>query len=93
MSAQPHEDDASDRVSLPRTIKAVRAALPEDMRAQFMAELEDADAGGLALVLDTWWTRAVVWNSPKTMGAFASMRAGTWRGIPADEVFAGRRSA
>jgi hypothetical protein len=93
MSAQLHEDDGPDRVLIPRTIKSVRAALPEDQRGQFMAELEDVNAGGLLQVLETWWARAAVWSSPRAMASLAAVDNGTARMIPIEEALPELRRA
>ena len=87
MTAQPLEPEVSDsRVYLPRTIKAIRAALPAEKRAEFAAELDDSEAGGLAVVVERWWTRAVVWSSPSTMAKLDAYDAGEWQGVPAAEA-------
>jgi hypothetical protein len=77
-------------VTLPRTIRAVRAALPAERRAEFAAELEDGD---VAEVFNRWWLRAIVYASPETMTELAKVKAGTWRGVPAEEVFGERWTA
>lgn len=89
MSAQP-ADAGAVRITLPRTIRAIRAALPEDRRAQFAADLEDTDAGGLVTVVDKRWTRAVVWSSPETMAQLREYQAGTLRTVPAKDVLGDR---
>ena len=88
MTAQSLDSFAgSGRVRLPRTIKAIRTALPAEKRAQFAAELDDSEAGGLANVVDRWWTRAVVWSSPKAMASLAAADAGQLTFVPIEEVF------
>lgn len=89
MSAQP-ADAGPARVTLPRTIRAIRAALPEAKRPEFAADLDDTEAGGLVAVVDKWWTRAVVWSSPETMAQLRDYRAGTLRTRSAKEVFGER---
>ena len=89
MSAQP-ADAAPMRTTLPRTIRAIRAALPEDKRTEFAADLEDTEAGGLVTVVDKWWTRAVVWSSPGTMAQLDAYRAGTLSTRTAKDVFGDR---
>lgn len=87
MTAQPLDSFAgSGRVRLPRTIKAIRAALPAEKRAQFAAELDDAEAGGLAVVVTKWWTRAVVWSDAATMTELGAVHAGTARAVPIEDV-------
>jgi hypothetical protein len=89
MSAQP-ADVGPVRTTLPRTIRAIRAALPADKRPEFAADLEDTEAGGLVTVVDKWWTRAVVWSSPETMAQLDAYRAGTLRTRTAKDVFGDR---
>ena len=92
MSAQPTDAAGPARtvVTLPRTIRAVRQALPAERRAQFAAELEDGD---VAEVFNRWWMRAIVYSSPETMAELEKVRSGTWRGVSAEEVFGERWSA
>lgn len=88
MSAQP-ADAGYHRptVRVPRTLRGVRAALPEDQRAAFAAELED---GNLTEVFETWWLRAVALTTPSVAEGFAQIKAGIWQGTPAAEVFGDR---
>lgn len=91
MSAEASDAVPAGRTArIARTVKAVRAALPPDKRAQFMAELDEGD---VMEVFETWWMRAVVWSSPETMAEFAKVRAGTFRGVPAEQVFGARWTA
>ncbi len=92
MSAQPSDAPGSARVTvrLPRTIRAVRAALPEDQRALFAAELEDGD---VPATFEKWWARAVVASSPRTVAALAQLREGTLETAPAAVVFGERWTA
>jgi hypothetical protein len=83
-----HLSDAGNgAVRLPRTIRAISAALPVEKRAEFQAELDDMDAGGLAQVVDTWWARAVVWSSPTTTARLAECNAGTAELVDARDLF------
>jgi hypothetical protein len=94
MTAQPLDPhDGLTRVHLPRTIKAIRAALPIGERARFAAELDDSEAGGLAVVVERWWTRAVVWSSPSTIAKLDAYDAGEWHGLPVAEVLGDRWAA
>ena len=87
MTAQPLDSSAgSSRVHLPRTIKAIRAALPADKRKQFAAELDDVEAGGLAVVVTKWWTRALVWSDSATVAELEAVRAGASRAVPLEDV-------
>jgi hypothetical protein len=61
--------------------------LPTDKRAEFAAELDDSEAGGLANVVDRWWTRAVVWSSPKAMAKLTAADAGQLTFVPIEQVF------
>ena len=92
MGAQP--SDASGAhfsvVAMPRTIAAVRAALPTEQRAKFAAEME---SGEQPATFETWWMRAVVYSSPRTMELIAQSRAGTLKTVPASEVFGDRWTA
>jgi hypothetical protein len=80
-------DAGNDVVRLPRTIRAIRAALPAEKRDEFKAELDDMDAGGLAQVVETWWARAVVWSSPATLARLAECGSGRAEFIDATELF------
>jgi hypothetical protein len=80
-------DAGNGVVRLPRTIRAIRAALPAERRSEFQAELDDMDAGGLAQVVETWWARAVVWSSPTTTARLAECDAGTGEFVDARDLF------
>ena len=83
-----HLSDAGNGVvRLPRTIRAIRVALPVEKRAEFQAELDDMDAGGLAQVVDTWWARAVVWSSAATTARLAECNGGGAEFVDAKELF------
>lgn len=91
MSAQP--SDAAEHFSvvrLPRTIAAVRRALPEERRAEFAAEMEN---GEQPATFEAWWMRAVVYSSPRTMELIAQSKAGTLKTVPAEQVFGDRWTA
>ncbi len=91
MSAQPSDVPvARSVVALPRTIRAVREALPADKRAAFAAEM---DTGEQPATFEAWWMRAVVYSSPRTMELLAQSRAGTLRTVPAQQVFGDRWTA
>jgi hypothetical protein len=94
MTAQPlDQHDELTRVHLPRTIKSIRSALPVEEQARFAAELDDSEAGALAVVVERWWTRAVVWSSPSTMAKLDAYDAGEWHGLPVAEVLGHRWAA
>ena len=87
MSAQPADvGDNRPVARLPRTLRAVRGALPEDKRAQLAAELEDGD---VAAVFERWWLYANVVTNPRAMSELAKLKArdGSFVGVPAAEVF------
>ncbi len=91
MSAQPSDAPAARSVvALPRTIRAVREALPTEKRAQFAAEM---DSGEQPATFEAWWMRAVVYSSPRTMALLEQSRAGTLRTVPAEQVFGDRWTA
>jgi hypothetical protein len=92
MSAQPSEEYRRV-IRVPRTISGVRAALDSEQRAAFQTELESTELSKVGDLLDTWWTRAVVWSSPEAMAELDNARAGTWQGRPAAEVFGDRWTA
>lgn len=88
MSAQPLDSpDGRNLAQLPRTIKAIRNALSADKQAQFAAELDSSEAGGLANVVDRWWTRAVVWSNTAAMAKMAAADDGQLTFVPIDQVF------
>jgi hypothetical protein len=87
MSAQPSDtQNLGPSPRLPRTLKAVRAALPDDKRAQLTAELEEGD---VAAVFEKWWMYASVVTSPRAMDQLTKLKArdGSFVGVPAGEVF------
>lgn len=85
MSAQP-SDATPHRIVLPRKIRAVRQALTPEQQAQFAAELDDENAGGLAQVVERWWTQAVLNLSPGARDRIAAVEAGTARTVPIEAV-------
>lgn len=89
MSAQSIDQFGQDRpgIRVARTIRAVRAALPEDQRAKFAAEMEDGD---VAAVLNRWWMRAVAYTTSSVAAGFAALDAGTLRTVPAADVLVTR---
>lgn len=84
MSAQP-ADAAPARITLPRTIRAVRGALTPEQREQFNAELEDVNAAGLRATLEKWWLMGVL-NLAGSWDRIAQVEAGTARTIPIEDV-------
>lgn len=84
MSAEP-SDATPHGIVLPRKIRAVRQALTVEQREQFAAELDDANAGGLAQVVERWWTQAVL-NLSGTRNRIDAVKAGTARTAPIEAV-------
>lgn len=90
MNAQSLDSpDGRNVAHLPRTIRAIRAALPDDKRAQFVLELDDSEAGSLVNVVERWHTRALVWSNPKAMAKLAAGDAGRLTFVPIEQVFPG----
>ena len=89
MNAQPSETPGPARevVRVPRTIRAVREALPAEQRAQFAAEM---DVGEQPATFEGWWMRAVVYSSPRTLALLEQARAGALKTVPAEQVFGDR---
>lgn len=85
MSAQP-ADATPARITLPRTIRAVRGALTPEQREQFNAELEDVNAAGLRATLEKWWTEAVINLAPGARDRLAQAIAGTLPTVPIEQV-------
>lgn len=81
-------DATPHRISLPRTIRAIKQALTAEQRDQFMAELEDIEAGGLRAVVEKWWMTAVM-NRAGTWDRIAEVRTGTARTVPVEDVIPG----
>lgn len=79
-------DATPHRISLPRTIRAIKHALTVEQRDQFMAELEDIEAGGLRAVVEKWWLTAVM-NRSGTWDRVEAVKAGTARTVPIEDVF------
>ncbi|ACU71807.1 hypothetical protein Caci_2898 [Catenulispora acidiphila DSM 44928] len=84
MSAEP-SDATPHRISLPRTIRAIKQALTAEQRNQFMAELEDIEAGSLRATVEKWWLTAVM-NRAGTWGRVEQVKAGTARTVPIEDV-------
>jgi hypothetical protein len=84
MTALP-SDATPHRISLPRTIRAIKQALTAEQKGQFMAELEDIEAGGLRAVVEKWWLTAVL-NRAGTWERVAAVESGTARTVPIEDV-------
>lgn len=78
MTAQPVHSHGKAGPSVPRTIGGISDALSGARRAQFFAELLQAEQGrDLDLVLRTWWGRAVLDSDPDRDRIRAAAEAGT----------------
>lgn len=85
MSAQPSDSHLPTRPApVARTVKAVRTALPEPLRVQFAAEL---DEGNPFEVFERWWLTALAYANPASMAEAEKVAAGTFVGTPAEVVF------
>jgi hypothetical protein len=71
-------------VRVAKNLKAVRAALPEDQRAQFDTEIA---TGPMPETFERWWMRAIEATAPSIQAAYARIAAGTWSSTPAEEFF------
>ncbi|GAA2265947.1 hypothetical protein GCM10010232_67770 [Streptomyces amakusaensis] len=73
-------------VGLPMTIESVRAALPEEERAEFTAQIESTPGPQLAQVLATWALPAPAWEQIEA--DIARLKAGDHSGFhPQDERY------
>jgi len=84
VTAMP-SDATPHRISLPRTIRAIKQALTAEQRDQFMAELEDIEAGGLRATVEKWWLTAVM-NLSGTWGRVERVKNGTVQAVPIEDV-------
>ncbi len=89
MSALPSDMHGPARavVRMPRTIHAVRVALPQELRAQFNEEME---TGEQPATFEHWWARAIIQSSPRTTALLEQARTGTLKSVPASTVFGDR---
>lgn len=79
-------DATPHRIVLPRKIGAIKQALTAEQRDEFMAELEDIEAGGLRATVEKWWLTAVM-NRAGTWERVEQVQAGTARTVPIEDVF------
>ncbi|MGW0592881.1 hypothetical protein [Streptosporangium sp. NPDC002607] len=78
MTAQPVGGYETRQPRLPRTIGAISDALRGGRRAQFFAELLEAQQGPeLDGVLSAWWGRAMLDTDPDRDRVHAAAEAGT----------------
>jgi len=80
------------RSTVPRTIGGISDALRGSRRAQFFAELLQAEQGAeLDAVLNSWWGRAVLDSDPDRDRIRAAAEAGTLGTITVEAVAQLRR--
>ncbi|GIH69177.1 hypothetical protein [Sphaerimonospora thailandensis] len=92
MSAQPVHGHRYDRPRVPRTIGGISGALRGARRAQFFAELLEAEQGPeLNNVLTTWWGRAMLDTDPDRDRVHEAAEAGTLPVTTMDEVIRRRQ--
>lgn len=86
MTAQPVEFHGARPAQLPNTVKAIRAALPADLRPKFQAELDEAiDKADMVLIDDVkgrWWARAMWEYDPTIREDFAASARGDLEFFP-----------
>jgi hypothetical protein len=86
----PSQGPAGQRV--PRTIGGISDALRGGRRAQFFAELLQAEQGSeLDAVLTSWWGRAMLDNDPDRDRIHAAAEAGSLPTTTLEDVTARRR--
>ncbi|MDP9865044.1 MULTISPECIES: hypothetical protein [Streptosporangium] len=92
MSVQPLHDGAADHPRVPRTIGGISSALRGSRRAQFFAELLEAQQGPeLDGVLNAWWGRAMLDTDPDRDRVRAAAEAGTLPTVSMDEILRRRQ--
>lgn len=92
MSAQPVHRHASKQPRVPRTIGGISDALRGGRRAQFFAELLQAQQGPeLDGVLTAWWGRATLDSDPDRDRVHAAAEAGTLPTSTMEEIVRRRR--
>lgn len=80
--ARPHAID------LPRTIAAVRQALPEAEREEFTAVIDSVNVAELPHTFEFWFRRAAVNQVPGLRARIAAGRgSGTGDTVPFEEAF------
>lgn len=78
MTAQPVHPQSKSGPRVPRTIGGISDALRGARRAQFFAELLQAEQGrDLDQVLSVWWGRAMLDSDPDRDRIHAAAEAGT----------------
>ncbi|GLW97621.1 hypothetical protein [Microtetraspora sp. NBRC 16547] len=83
---------ANERPRVPRTIGGISDALHGSRRAQFFAELLQAQQGPeLDGVMTAWWGRAMLDTDPDREHVRAAAEAGTLRTTTMDEILRRRQ--
>jgi len=92
VSAQPAHPLEPGKLRVPHTIGAISDALRGGRRAQFFAELLQAEQGSeLDGVLAAWWGRAMLDSDPDRDRIRAAAEAGTLPTTTMDEVMRRRQ--
>ena len=87
MSAQPFHQHPAERPRVPRTIGGISNALRGARRAQFFAELLEAQQGPeLDAVLTAWWGRAMLDTDPHRERVHTAVEAGTLPTTTMDDI-------
>ncbi|MET8054763.1 hypothetical protein ABZU75_45050 [Streptosporangium sp. NPDC005286] len=87
MTAQPVGRYETRQPRVPRTIGAISDALRGGRRAQFFAELLEAQQGPeLDGVLSAWWGRAMLDTDPDRDRVHATAEAGTLQTSTMEEI-------
>ncbi|MFE7131705.1 hypothetical protein ACFVIM_12655 [Streptomyces sp. NPDC057638] len=74
-------------IQVPATIRQVREALPDELRAQFTAEIESAAADQLPFTLVRWAMTIPTEHDDAEEALLARVRAGDFSGVTfADEL-------
>ncbi|MFF5111322.1 hypothetical protein [Streptosporangium sp. NPDC000509] len=93
MSAQPVHGGTPGHARVPRTIGGISSALRGGRRAQFFAELLEAQQGAeLDGVLNAWWGRAMLDTDPDRDRIRAAAEAGTLPTTTMEEVLRRRQA-
>lgn len=85
MTAQPVEPQPAPLPRIPKTLRAIRAALPPKAQAFFDAEWAEADLTDLQAVAklrDMWWGRAMYETNPQVQDDFAKLARGELELVP-----------
>ncbi|WP_433438513.1 hypothetical protein [Nonomuraea sp. CA-141351] len=92
MSAQLVHDEMTDHQRVPRTIGGISHALRGSRRAQFFAELLEAEQGPeLDGVLNAWWGRTMLDTDPDRDRVRTAAEAGRLPTTSMDEILRRRQ--